>query len=175
MFVCSQCGSSFKNFFEKTTHTRHCSFNATQPVIPPNSSIAFSVLPKDLSPSFPLTPAIQLMSSDDAMDTVLEHDLEADTAEPETNWRGVPSSIPQSTPSPSAMLIHELQIARDVRKHELRQASIWTNKNYRILSQLINSLSLSQSDADRLLNAVILNITQSAITYLFAFIADSMH
>jgi hypothetical protein len=115
------------------------------------------------------------MSSDDAMDTVLEHDLEADTAEPETNWRGVPSSIPQSTPSPSAMLIHELQIARDVRKHEKRQASIWTNKNYRILSQLINSLSLSQSDADRLLNAVILNITQSAITYLFAFIADSMH
>ena len=165
MFVCSQCGSSFKNFFEKTTHTRHCSFNATQPVITSHSSNALPVLPFDLPQSFPQTPTIQPVSTDDAMDTVLEHVIEAHPAEPVTNWRGLPSSIPQSTPPPSAMLNHELQIARDVRKHELRQVSIWTNKNYRILSQVINSLSLSQSDADRLLNAVILRITHSAITF----------
>ena len=89
-----------------------------------------------------------------------------------TNWRGVPCSIPQTPQSSTAMLNHELQIARDVRKHELRQASLWTNKNYRILSQLINSLSLSQSDADRLLNAVILYIMLKSILISFALIAD---
>ena len=173
MFVCSQCGSSFKNFFEKTTHTRHCSFNGTQFA---NNATSSNVLPSDVSQSFPLTPAIQPTSSDEAMDTTLDQFLEADPAQPSvSNWRGVPCSIPKTPQSSTAMLNHELQIARDVRKHELRQASFWTKKNYRILSQLINSLSLSQSDADRLLNAVILYIMLKSILMSFALIADSIN
>jgi hypothetical protein len=50
---------------------------------------------------------------------------------------------------------HEVLIARDVRKHE--KALPWTNTNYSLLSQVVNSLSLSQSDTDRLLKAVILH------------------
>jgi len=37
---------------------------------------------------------------------------------------------------------------------EARIAAMWTNKNYAVLSQLTNSLSLSQSDINRVLSAV---------------------
>ena len=189
MFVCPQCGASFKNFHEKTKHSKHCSSimhrrpAITDPFNAVNTIPSLSDLP-------PLTSQFQHSPSHDAMDTgfepshsTVEHTLplvNVDSApvdiHPDAmNWRGVPSSIPQTPLTPTAMLDHELQIARDVRKHESKQASLWTNKNYRILSQLINSLSLSQSDADRLLNAVVCHLNVIASFQRLTFIADSRH
>ena len=165
MFVCAQCGCSFKNYHEKRAHTKHCAFNINttnapdSPIIDLQSplvdvtNIPLSTLP-DSQAHFPTETDAQCPQYSIADQHVGQNN--------EDNfiyncWRGPPSSIPETLQSsPTEMLEHEHQIARDVRKHESRQDSLWTNKNYRILSQLINSLSLSQSDADRLLNAVIL-------------------
>ena len=163
MFVCAQCGCSFKNYHEKRAHTKHCAFNINttnapdspiidiQPPLFDATNTLLSTLP-DTPPDCPMQSDPQCLPY-----SIADQHVGLNTEENFifNCWRGPPSSIPEPLQSsPTEMLEHEHQVARDVRKHESRQASLWTNKNYRILSQLINSLSLSQSDADRLLNAV---------------------
>ena len=105
---------------------------------------------------------VTLIEMGDIYNTLLENAQPSTTADvlpPVLDWRcAVPviDTVPQSPPTRFDSRIfnyHEVLIARDVRKHE--KSLPWTNKNYSLLSQVVNSLSLSQSDTDRLLNAVI--------------------
>ena len=71
------------------------------------------------------------------------------------SWRSDSSHVPPSTtpgPTKPTSRHHDSAIAKHVRSHE--SVLKWTNTNYSILSQLVNSLSLSQSDTDRLLQGV---------------------
>jgi hypothetical protein len=70
-------------------------------------------------------------------------------------WRPIEDNLSQKAPQISVFSSHESRIERDVRRNEQRLAAMWTNNNFRVLSQLVNSLSLSQSDTDRVLNAVL--------------------
>ena len=73
------------------------------------------------------------------------------------SWRALSSDMPESARSKPRNVVdvgHDARILGDVRRHEAKMAKLWTNNNFRVLSQLMNSLSLSQSDIDRVLNAV---------------------
>ena len=71
------------------------------------------------------------------------------------SWRSDSAHVTNApTPGPTLPTCrdHSSTIAKNIRAHE--NSLKWTNNNYCILSQLVNSLSLSQSDTDRLLRGV---------------------
>ena len=125
-----------------------------------SSQPATMILP-NLQPSNHDHNDVTIIEMGDIYNTLLvnaQSSTTADVLPPVLDWRcAVPviDTVPQSPPTRFDSRIfnyHEVLIARDVRKHE--KSLPWTNKNYSLLSQVVNSLSLSQSDTDRLLNAV---------------------
>ena len=152
MFVCSVCSTSFRNWTEHRQHVKSCSvsnFNVRQSAINVDSSLLqsntsqFSLITQDnVVPHEPLSsfpePTINPLTTDD--DTNL-------------HWR-IPCNL-QANVADTASTMHRdhvTLVAADIRSHERRLH--WTNNNFSVLSQLINSLSLSQSDTNRLLIAV---------------------
>ena len=163
MFTCAVCRKIFKNHFELRAHTKTC-------VMLYSSQPATMILP-NLQPSNHDHNDVPLIEMGDIYNTLLENAQSSTTADvlpPVLDWRcAVPviDTVPQSLPTRFDSRIfnyHEVLIARDVRKHE--KSLPWTNTNYSLLSQVVNSLSLSQSDTDRLLNAVIYLYIASATT-----------
>ena len=95
------------------------------------------VLPHETLPTFP-EPTLFPLTTDDYANL---------------HWR-LPEH-PQANVADTASTMHRDHVtllAADIRRHERRLH--WTNTNFSVLSQLINSLSLSQSDTNRLLIAV---------------------
>ena len=183
MFPCSVCQKVFKNWFQLRAHTKTC-FSDT---LMQSATVPHNVTMLHNQP-------IVLEADTPSNDTIVDDacDIDTNTAsqimpsstgpilEPSPllfNWRGAAPDIqafPQATPSrfdPKQFNYHEVLIARDVRRHET--ALPWTNKNYSVLSQVVNSLSLSQSDTDRLLNAVskdLPNICKLYRVFVFRFV-----
>ena len=171
MFPCSVCQKLFKNWKQLRAHTLTC-FSDT---LSQSATLPQNVI---LVP----TPTILTDSNPQSNNPFIDDLCDVDTNETSAtmsgspiidsfpllfDWRRAPPEIdaekesPPKPFDPKSFNYHEVLIARDVRRHE--NALQWTNKNYSILSQVVNSLSLSQSDTDRLLNAVITIPTLSII------------
>ena len=158
MFVCSVCGLSFTGWMQKRQHTMQCSTSSSMSY---NAKVISPITPPDVYPSQ------FAMSVDQPHDEPFHCTSETQRLNnpfPEISmplegtahsWRSDSSHVPPSTtpgPTKPTSRHHDSAIAKHVRSHE--SVLKWTNTNYSILSQLVNSLSLSQSDTDRLLQGV---------------------
>ena len=181
MWSCPSCSLIFKNLCDRTRHVKSCEqipHKELSQILPEPS-----LVPPILSHLSPNSHA----ATSDAMDV----DTHIDTNDPTTpdialndnetlllptpslmaSWRGQPSDMPETPHSKHRNVVdlgHEARIQGDVRRHEAKMAKLWTNNNFRVLSQLMNSLSLSQSDVDRVLNAVTPLLLLSHTIYNFA-------
>ena len=152
MFVCSVCSTSFRNWTEHRLHVKSCSvsnYNVRQSTINKHSTLVQTnasqhslntqddVVSYETLPPFPQPTLHPLTTADD----------------PNLEWR-VPLHPPSNVADTASTMHrdHLTLLAADIRRHERRLD--WTNNNFSFLSQLINSLSLSQSDTTRLLVAV---------------------
>jgi len=179
MFPCSVCQKLFKNWFQLRAHTLTCfSDTLSQSATLPENAILVPSAPTIFTNSHPQSNNDSFVDDLCDVDTVDTSATISGSPMSELlplvfDWRRAPPEIDaenESTPKPfdlKSFNYHEVLIARDVRRHE--NALQWTNKNYSILSQVVNSLSLSQSDTDRLLNAV---ITTPALSILFHTFRD---
>jgi hypothetical protein len=178
MWSCSSCSLVFKNLCDRTRHVKSCEqipHKELSQILPDPSQDLFP-------PILPHLPPTSHADASDAMDV----DTHFHTNDPTTpdivlddnetllsptpslmaSWRGQPSDMPENPQTKRRNVVdlgHEARIQGDVRRHEAKMAKLWTNNNFRVLSQLMNSLSLSQSDVDRVLNAVRLHLLLSNI------------
>ena len=161
MWLCAVCSRSFLAYYEWRAHCRHCDSNVSQetiniPSIPLGLELDagsqeemnetdFQSIPLDLETGV----LLDLSSLEDVLHVPSSPHGTVGT------WRHAAETLSQKAPQISIFSSHETRVERDVRRNEQRLAAMWTNNNFRVLSQLVNSLSLSQSDTDRVLNAVL--------------------
>ena len=166
MWPCPSCALNFKNYCDFKRHTKSCD----QTLHVELSQILSQCIPAVKVPENGCVhlPECDPMSLDCdlgclALDSttdqapIIDNDCFPTSVPLTASWRGPPSKMPecsQSVPHTPLESAHDARVLGDARRHEAKMAKLWTNCNFRVLSQLVNSLSLSQSDMDRLLNAV---------------------
>ena len=160
MFICSVCGVSFTGWMQKRQHAMQCSasFSTVHNVRPVHASVIYSEATDPIE-----LPAGEIFDENHESDSInnLFPDLTIPLIPAHANsnhsWRSDSAHVllnPASGPTKPTCRNHTSTISKNIRSHE--NALKWTNNNYCILSQLVNSLSLSQSDTDRLLRGVLI-------------------
>ena len=166
MFVCSVCGASFTGWMQKRQHAMQCStsfstvHNASNLGLDRTSVHSSEPIDTTMSTDLPVDETFDQNNESNRINNLFP-DLTIPIIPAHENsthsWRSDSAYVlrnPTSGPTKPTCRDHTSTISKNIRSHE--NALKWTNNNYCILSQLVNSLTLSQSDTDRLLRGVFL-------------------
>ena len=147
MVSCPSCQLTFRNYIHKLSHVRNCfpiDLNDDNTSSTHDDIRASDPMPLDIVPFLNSTSSHNppLPCPNEQSNQLQQLDLSGNSYSMSA-MRSLDKRYSPAETLKRVLLIEEARIA-----------AMWTNKNYAVLSQLTNSLSLSQSDINRVLSAV---------------------
>ena len=149
MFACKNCEETFRNMWHLRMHNRYCDTLRSNDISSSSPTIA-------TQPSSAVSIQVESDNNDNVINNPLTgplHSRHQQNAHEILDANGVAIT--------SAMLSAldkryspEVALKKIITREDTRLSALWTNRNYAVLSQLTNSLSLSQTDINRVLSAV---------------------
>jgi hypothetical protein len=149
MFACTNCDERFRNIWQLRMHARSCEtlrqpdMTSSSPTIATHPASAMSV------------PVLSDNYDNDnitgSTDPLFSREQRNGNNTLDANGVAITNAMLSAL---DKRYSPEVCLKKIVTREDARLSALWTNRNYAVLSQLTNSLSLSQSDINRVLSAV---------------------